>query len=93
MHLEEVEDRVSKGGWKLQRGASLPKHFGHIGRQSVGGFLWDGTCLAISSPGGLSISIVIVTRRLIVSLLSDALGICPFEHIISNVAPCFAQGK
>ena len=28
--LEEVEDGVGKGGWKLQMGAPLPKHLGHM---------------------------------------------------------------
>ena len=27
---EEVEDGVGEGGWKLQMGAPLPKHFGHV---------------------------------------------------------------
>ena len=27
---EEVEYGVGEGGWKLQTGAPLPKHFGHV---------------------------------------------------------------
>ena len=43
---EEVEDRVGKGGWKLQTGAPLPKHLGHVvgslcGVSSVQGLAWQ----------------------------------------------------
>ena len=43
--LEEVEDGVSKAGWKLQTGALLPNHLGHVvgsicGVYSVWGLVW-----------------------------------------------------
>ena len=44
--LEEVEDGVGKGGWKLQTGAPLPKHLGHVigslcGVSSIQGLVWQ----------------------------------------------------
>ena len=44
--LEEVEDGVSEGDWKLQTGAPLPKHLGHMvgslcGVSSVWGLVWQ----------------------------------------------------
>ena len=42
---EEVEDRVGEGEWKLQTGAPLTKHLGHVvgslcGVSSVQGLAW-----------------------------------------------------
>ena len=51
---DEVEDGVGEGGQKLPLEAPLPQHLGHVVR----------TSLSILSPGGLDISMIMVTKSL-----------------------------
>ena len=70
--MEEVEDGVGEGGWKLQTGAPLSKHLGPCNRQPLWGLLFLGTSLEILSPGRLSISMVAVTKSLTVNPWSSS---------------------
>ena len=68
--MEEVEDGVGKGGWKLQTEASLPKHLGHVigslcGVSSVWGLVWQyGVLVDLVSPWSWSQRISLSTSGL-----------------------------
>ena len=68
---EEVEDCVGEGGLKLQTGAPLPKHLGHV--------IW--------SPGGLSISMVTVTKSLTVHPWSLSWALVHLGHYLQCGPP------
>ena len=78
--LEEVVNGVGNGGLKMQVGAPLPKHWGHVVGHLLGGHISSGVHLMVSSPSGLTIPLVKVTIGFLVHPQSPTWVLIHLSH-------------
>ena len=96
---EEVEDRVGEGGWEssFEWGTPPQTFWPSLWQLLSMDCLWAGTHLAILSPDGLGMPIVLVgvsTHFWIVhSPCSVPLVICPLQSLVSKVGLLLCPGK